>query len=242
MLPADTFMFKVTRPDGKDFAGTYTVTISDVNADTVDTTITAATSTDADGNTYLLVEIPFSAAELVMERNDSRTKKLTIDGLPIGEYKVEETMDEDYRQLPEDFKRTVTVGSNPVNANFINRYKRHLGNIQITKNLEAGSKDDGSDFLFHILDSENHVVMSVTLKAGETKTIWDLPIGVYTVREDTSWNWRYTLKSGNDVEANLNNNETAIVTFTNAFKEDGNKWLNFFTEMLNTFIAPSNDD
>ena len=123
-----------------------------------------------------------------------------------------------------------------------NTYTRQKGNITITKNLAEGSKDDGSDFLFHILDSEGHVVMSVTLKAGETKTIWDLPVGTYTVKEDSAWNWRYVLKTinGNPVAAGLNSttadlnvNETVAVTFTNEYRE--NQWLNFFANLLNVF-------
>lgn len=239
VLPADTFKFKVTPTDGNILEGDYKVTISGVNVETVATTTTATAIADANG-TYLLVEIPFTAAELVMELNDSRTKTLVIAGLPLGQYEVEETEDDDYRQTPEDFKQSVYVGTNPGDATFINRYKRHLGNIQITKDLAEGSVDDGSEFLFHILDSNGNEVMSVTLKAGETKTIWDLPIGVYTVREDTSWNWRFTLTSDNDVQADLNRYETASVTFVNAFNTP--QWLNFVIEMLNRFTASNRSD
>ena len=241
VLSGDLFTFKVTPTDGNILESDYTVTISDVNVETVATTTTATAITDANG-TYLLVEIPFTAAEQVMELNDSRTKTLTIEGLPLGQYEVEETEDGDYRQTPENFKQSVYVGTNPGVATFINRYKRHLGNIQITKNLAEGSEDDGSDFLFHILDSEGHVVMSVTLKAGETKTIWDLPVGTYTVKEDSAWNWRYALKTingepvaagVNSTTADLNESETVTVTFTNEYRE--NQWLNFFTSWLNVF-------
>lgn len=239
-LPTDTFTFKVTRPDGKDFADEYTVTISNVNSEDVAVTETITTLTDDYGNTYLLVTIPFTADELVMGLNDSRTKLLTIDGLPIGDYVIEETKDEDYRQTSENTTQTVTVGSNPVEATFINRYKRHLGNIQITKNLETGSKDDGTSFLFHIKDSDDTVIMSVTLKAGETITIWDLPLGTYTVTEDTSWSWRYTLKTSNDVQVTLDNKENSPVTTNVAFTNEYNasKWLTDLVEMFNTFLAP----
>ena len=241
VLPADLFTFKVTPTDGNILEGDYTVTISDVNVETVATTTTATAITDAN-DTYLLVEIPFTAAEMVMELNDGRTKTLTIEGLPLGQYEVEETVDEDYRQTPETLKQSVYVGTNPGDATFINRYKRHLGNIQITKKLAEESEGDGSDFLFHILDGEGHVIMSVTLKAGETKTIWDLPVGTYTVKEDSAWNWRYELKTingepvaagVNSTTADLNVNETVAVTFTNEYRE--NQWLNFFTSWLNVF-------
>jgi len=77
----------------------------------------------------LVVEIPFVATDLVMELNDSRSKQLIIEGLPLGQYSVEEAEDEDYVQSSRT--QSVPVGTNPGEAIFVNRY-RPKGRRQIS--------------------------------------------------------------------------------------------------------------
>lgn len=120
-----------------------------------------------------------------------------------------------------------------VTAQIVNTYKRQKGNITISKVLTDMRENDGQDFLFHIVDSTGKTVVSVTLKAGESVTVFDLPVDTYTVKEDTSWSWRYVLKSDNDVVADLNTNTNVTVAFENDRTES--QWLNFFTNWLNEF-------
>lgn len=39
--------------------------------------------------------------------------------------------------------------------------------------------------------------MQVAIVGNETVTIKNLPVGTYTVTEDTNWSWRYTPKKNN---------------------------------------------
>lgn len=109
---------------------------------------------------------------------------------------------------------------------FTNQYKRHLGELKITKQLAKDSVNTGEKFLFRITGA-NGFSMSIALEAGQSQTIFDLPLGEYTVTEDTSWNWRYNLNSSNGVKVTLRNGEkapvTAEVTFENAYSNSS--WL-----------------
>lgn len=236
VLPGDTFAFTVTPTDGNELDGMYTVRISEVNNENV----MVQTKTVTASNNQLVVHIPYTAEELLMGLNDSRTKILTIEGLPLGQYEVEETADEDYRQTPEGLTQSVYVGTNPGEAVFINRYKRHLGQLTISKTVEGGSADD--TFIFHVKgtgENNSHIDMDVTITGSGSITIYDLPLGSYTVTEDTSWSWRYTTTDGSK-EAMLTvaaPDDHTTCSFTNTYEKTN--WLTHIVEMLNAFVSSS---
>ena len=70
------------------------------------------------------------------------------------------------------------------------------------------------------------------LEGSGSVTIYDLPLGTYTVTEDTSWSWRYTA-DGATRTVDLTVDPDADVGFTNTYKES--RWLNYFTNLPNTF-------
>lgn len=112
------------------------------------------------------------------------------------------------------------------------------GNITITKTVE-GNPPTADTFVFHIYQGEGESkqkLMDVTIKGQDSITIYNLPLGTYTVTEDTSWNWRYTTDDA-DASASLTaGNPGATVTFTNTYK-DTQQWLNFFANLLNVFLG-----
>lgn len=229
VLPGDTFTFTVTPTDGNKLEGDYTVKISSVYTDANNVNVADnynVTATDG----KLVIEIPFTADELLMDLNDSRSKQLIIEGLPLGQYDVVEAADEDYNQKPSELKHSVSVGTNPGEATFINNYKRHLGTLTITKTVE-GNPPETDTLIFHI--SGNGVDMDVTITGSGSVTIYDLPLGAYTVTEDTDWSWRYTATTSARSAELILENLHATVSFTNTY--NNNKWLNYFTNMLNTF-------
>ena len=118
---------------------------------------------------------------------------------------------------------------------FTNEYKRHLGTLTIRKTVEGTDAKD--TFLFHI--SGNGVEMDVTIDGSGSVTIHDLPLGTYTVTEDTAWNWRYTTDSAAAGATLTIENPHAEVSFKNTYKE--NQWLNFFANMFNVFGKKAND-
>ncbi len=116
---------------------------------------------------------------------------------------------------------------------FTNKYKRHLGTLTINKTVTGTTKQDV--FIFHIkgIDASNsHIDMDVTIAGSGSVTIYDLPLGNYTVTEDTDWSWRYTT-SVSSPTVDLKNDPDGTVEFTNTYVN--NKWLNFTTNMPNEF-------
>lgn len=222
VIPGDTFTFVVTPADGINLNGIYGLKIGDN-----ETTLRAE-------NNQLTVTIPFTAEELKdLGYNDTVWKDLQITGLPMGTYKVTEAEDTDYEQGTRT--QSVTVDSTAGKAEFVNKYKQHLGTLTITKTVNGGSAND--TFIFHIkgTDTSNSFIdMDVTITGSGSVTIHDLPMGSYTVTEDTDWSWRYTQTGSNTTDNTITLNDLhANVTFKNV--RDTDKWLNFTANMPNVF-------
>ena len=69
-------------------------------------------------------------------------------------------------------------------------------------------------------------------------TIKELPVGTYTIEEDTGWSWRYTatISGGATLSAN---SPSDTITCTNTKNND--QWLNgFSTVVQNIFGEPHN--
>lgn len=111
---------------------------------------------------------------------------------------------------------------------FTNEYKRQLSSLTINKLVTGTGKQD--TFIFHI--TGNGVDMDVTITGSGSVTICDLPLGSYTVTEDTDWSWRYSADK-TAVSVDLKNNPDAEVTFTNTYSN--NRWLDYAADMPNTF-------
>lgn len=123
---------------------------------------------------------------------------------------------------------------------FTNKYRRHLGTLTITKTASGGAADD--TFLFHIKgadESNAYIDMDVTITGSGSLTVYDLPMGTYTVTEDTSWSWRYNATSAASDSATLTLEKLhGAVSFTNT--SQSNQWLNHFTEKPNVFGKNNN--
>lgn len=93
-----------------------------------------------------------------------------------------------------------------------------------------GGIDAGQTFIFTIIgDNANSLSQQVNLEVvvdGDgTATVTGLPVGNYTVTEQTDWSWRYTLtnKEPADQISLSKGNPQGTVTFTNERTES--KWL-----------------
>lgn len=116
---------------------------------------------------------------------------------------------------------------------FTNEYKRHLGTLTISKNVSGSSED--SVFIFHIKgtdENNSYIDMDISIEGSGSITIYDLPLGTYTVAEDTSWSWRYTADVATHI-VNLTDDPDAEVEYTNNHEES--RWLNHLTNLPNTF-------
>lgn len=98
--------------------------------------------------------------------------------------------------------------------------------LNITK---AGGKEDES-YVFNILkDGERY--SEVTIWGNDTETLYELPIGTYTIREDTGWSWRF--KADDNDKATLSaETTTGKITCTNKKDKDKDKWINGFSTVV----------
>ncbi|MGN0808769.1 MAG: DUF5979 domain-containing protein, partial [Christensenellales bacterium] len=108
---------------------------------------------------------------------------------------------------------------------------------------EGKLQDPYQSFIFKvhyqgIPDGEGTILSSadynVLIVGAGSRTIVGLPVGTYTVSENTDWSWRYTLVGNNDVSATLSAvNHNATVTMTNRLNNEF--WLSDEAVATNVF-------
>ncbi len=141
-----------------------------------------------------------------------------IEKMPIGAVKVEEI------NIPANFTAEATViedeiiGGFTTTAKFTNLYTKPAANLTISKEYPDGADysidgigDTAQMFIFTVTGADNFS-MTVAMAAGQSVTIADLPVGTYTVTEQTDWSWRYEPDAASKT---VNLSSDATVTFTN---------------------------
>lgn len=107
--------------------------------------------------------------------------------------------------------------------------------LTITKKVTG---DDGWDknqtFVFNVKDGDN-VVTTVVLKADGRKTITGLPVGTYTVEEDTNWSWSFKTDNGNQTVTLSSASDNETVDVVNKFTQKN--WLTSIADVINTWIS-----
>lgn len=115
----------------------------------------------------------------------------------------------------------------------------HVNTCSLTISKKVTGQNNGQSFVFTVKDTNGNVITTVAVKGGASKTITGLPIGTYTVTEDTQWSWQYDLTFGNDVKKELKANaaeDHATAEFTNAYK--GTNWLTSIVDVINKWVSP----
>jgi len=108
--------------------------------------------------------------------------------------------------------------------------------LTIVKAAADDSKpiDEDQTFVFHVKGKNNNVDMQVVITGANKQVIKNLPVGEYTITEDTSWSWKYTPVDNNRsvMEENIQDG-TATVTFKN--ENEGTNWLTSLAKALNVW-------
>lgn len=113
-----------------------------------------------------------------------------------------------------------------------------VNTCSLTISKKVTGQNNGQSFVFTVKDTNGNVITTVAVKGGASKTITGLPIGTYTVTEDTQWSWQYDLTSENGVKKELKANaaeDHATAEFTNAYK--GTNWLTSLAQVINTWVG-----
>lgn len=104
------------------------------------------------------------------------------------------------------------------------------------------SIDENQKFVFSIVGkagtSTADINLTVTVKGNSEIKLNGLPIGDYTVTEQTNWSWRYEPENGTSSKAvTISSASANSVEFVNERKED--KWLGGDASSVNIFNAAS---
>ena len=95
--------------------------------------------------------------------------------------------------------------------------------LTVKKELAAGTAiDDGQSFIFQIT-GPGIATTRVVIQGGGSVTLKGLKVGTYTVKEDTTWSWRYETTNGTQTATLSADRDSDEVTVTNTLKND--KWV-----------------
>lgn len=102
----------------------------------------------------------------------------------------------------------------------------HVKTCQLTITKTRG--DDSEPYVFDVY-KDGTKYSEVTVKGNSSETIFELPVGTYTIEEDTGWSWRYDDSYSADVT--LSKDVTSgTITCSNSINE--NRWLNGFSQVV----------
>lgn len=174
---------------------------------TLDLTYTAD-STNLDGDKYGKQDVPVTA-------------KVSIKGVDVTGYTtfLHEDCDVEGCTWAEP-----TTGGDPA-------FMIHIKTCQLIITKTGGN--NGEPYVFDVC-KDGKKYTQVTVVGNTSETICELPVGTYTIQEDTNWSWRFIPTIGNGVELK-NGSDSGTITCTN--KLDTNQWLNGFSQVIRNIFG-----
>lgn len=104
---------------------------------------------------------------------------------------------------------------------FYARFKAVYGNVTIERKATEDESNGDGTYVYRLTSKDNPAyVVEVTVPAGGSTTVYDLPCGDYTVEQVNSWSWRY---ADGAQTVTVENSLTQTVTFDGAAVKK--KWL-----------------
>lgn len=104
---------------------------------------------------------------------------------------------------------------------FYARFKAVYGNVTITREATEDESNGVGTYVYRLTSQADPTyIVEVTVPAGGSTTVYDLPCGGYTVEQVNSWSWRY---SDREQTVEIQQDKTKTVTFDGAAVKK--KWL-----------------
>lgn len=97
-----------------------------------------------------------------------------------------------------------------------------------TLNITKAGGADNESYVFNVLKDGNKY-SEVTIWGNGTETLYELPVGNYTIEENTGWSWRYSANNGGSAALTAQN-PTDSITCIN--EKNKNQWLNGFSDVV----------
>ena len=118
-------------------------------------------------------------------------------------------------------------------ATYYAKFERDVFELTIKK---TGEKiDQHQTFVFRVRGNNNDVDMQVVITGPNKQVIKNLPVGDYTITEDTSWSWKYTPVGGAEKTLMTSDIEKGAATVTFVNENKGTNWLTSLAKALNVW-------
>ena len=103
----------------------------------------------------------------------------------------------------------------------------HVRTCALTVTKTGGA--DGEPYVFNVYRNGD-LYTQVTVVGSSSVSLYELPVGKYTIAEDTGWSWRYDATYMPDGCALTAGHNSGSSTCTNTLKND--RWLNGFSDVI----------
>lgn len=126
---------------------------------------------------------------------------------------------------------TCTVAGSGCQTETDGVYTVHVKTCALTITKSGGAA--GEPYVFKVM-KDNVEYTQVTIVGNNSVTICELPVGTYTIEEDTGWSWRYNPTYGEGVTLS-NTAATGTIICTNEQKNP--YWLNGFSDVVKNIFG-----
>ena len=103
----------------------------------------------------------------------------------------------------------------------------HVRTCALTVTKTGGA--DGEPYVFNVYRNGD-LYTQVTVVGSSSVSLYELPVGKYTIAEDTDWSWRYDATYMPDGCALTAGHNSGSIICTNTLKND--RWLNGFSDVI----------
>lgn len=107
----------------------------------------------------------------------------------------------------------------------------HVKTCQLTVTKTGGA--DNESYVFTVY-KDGVKYSEVSIYGNNSEIIYELPVGSYTIAEESGWSWRWTANNGSKVTLSKDVN-SGTITCTNS-SNGKNYWLNGFSEIIKNII------
>lgn len=106
--------------------------------------------------------------------------------------------------------------------------------LTIVKSAKTGTTiDPNQTFVFKVKNNDNGKTMEIAITGEGQKTVKSLPMGSYTITEDTGWSWQYHPTA--DTQTITVSETSKTVTFENA--KTPTNWLTSIADVINKWVS-----
>lgn len=111
----------------------------------------------------------------------------------------------------------------------------HINVFDLTIKKTGDKIDQHQTFVFRVRG--DGVDMQVVITGTNTQVIKNLPVGNYTITEDTSWSWKYKPVDGDTRELKADDIKEGAATVTFKNENKGTNWLTSLAKAINTWAG-----